>query len=379
VSGRGAIVIAGFGSSAIERKSERGITAFAHDSAIAALKDAGVSRDQIDGYIGAPWATNAGSVHAEGADEISVKTVAAAIGLRSLRFGMDLFRRYAPDMVAAAALALKSGACRYVLGLRALYNVQGRASPTVNGSRAYGYDQFTKPFGYTTAGARFAVRAQRYMARHGVDRTDLYEVVALARRNADRNPFAIWKGRALTRESYIEAPMIASPHGLYDCDMPVCGAAAFIMCRAEDLPSGATPAYVTGWSGFQTPEEVFAMSCLRPGDVTLCQFYDGFSSMVFDWLEAFGFCEEGTAWKLIRDGGADVGGRLPLNTFGGSLGEGRLHGIGHLREAYLQVAGKADGRQVAKSGPCLVQVGPYDDSAFVMLQPEPARRIHATL
>lgn len=368
------IVIAGFSSSPIERKSDRSITAFAQDAILGAISDAGLGRDQIDGYIGAPFATNAGSPHAEGGDEISVKTVAAVMGFKGLRYGTDLYRRYPADMVASAAHALIAGDCRYIVGLRALYNIQGRPYSTAEVDLAYGNDQFIKPFGYNLAGARFASRAQRYMALHGITRDDLYEVVALSRRHAALNPFAIWKGRPLSREEYFEAKMVASPHCLFDCDMPVCGAAAFVMCRADDLPAGAVPAYVVGWSGFQTPEAVFEMSGLSARDVRAVQLYDGFSSMVYEWLERFGFCEEGKAPRFIRDGKANIDGSLPLNTFGGSLGEGRLHGSGHLREAYLQVSGKAGARQLSSQGPCLVQIGPFDDSAFVMLQPEPRRR-----
>lgn len=372
------IVIAGFGSSEILRKSERSITAFAQDAMLAALHDAGVARDAIDGYVGAPWATNAGSPHAEGGDEISLKTVVAAMGFRELTYGADLYRRYATDMVATAAHALQAGTCRYVLGLRALYNIQGRDYGTAEVPLAYGADQFSKPFGYTIAGARFAARAQRYMARHGVTRADMFEAVALARRHAALNPQAIWKDRGLTLEAYLEAPMIATPHGLYDCDMPVCGAAAFVMCRAEDLPDGATPAYVSGWGGFHTPGRVFDMAGLSTADIAHAQLYDGFSSMLSEWLEAFGFCPEGQTYRFLRDGHGNRDGKLPLNTFGGSLGEGRMHGIGHLREAYLQASGKAGARQTARSGPCLVQVGPYDDSSFVIVQPDPPRRRHPT-
>lgn len=368
------IVIAGFSSSAIERKSDRSIIAFAQDAIIGAIEDAGLGRDEIDGYIGAPFATNAGSPHAEGGDEISVKTIAAAMGFKGLRYGSDLYRRYPADMVATAAHALIAGNCRFIVGARALYNLQGRAYATADVDFAYGNDQFIKPFGYNLAGARFAARAQRYMALHGITRDDLYEVVALSRRHAALNPFAIWRDRPVSREDYMAAQMIASPHCLFDCDLPVCGAAAFVMCRAEDLPAGGTPAYVTGWAGFQTPEAVFQMSGLKPADVRSVQFYDGFSSMVYEWLERFGFCEEGKAPGFIRDGKANLDGDLPLNTFGGSLGEGRLHGIGHLREAYMQASGRAGTRQVSRPGPCLVQIGPFDDSAFVMLQPEPRRR-----
>src|SRR3546814_1240201 len=75
-----ALPIFGFGSSGIERRSDRGIAAFALDAAVAAIEDAGIERDAIDGYVGAPWATNAGALHAEGGDELSYRPAVKQIG-----------------------------------------------------------------------------------------------------------------------------------------------------------------------------------------------------------------------------------------------------------------------------------------------------------
>lgn len=367
---KGATAIIGFGSSEIVRRSDRSITAFSLDAALAALKDAGIERDEIDGFVGAPWAPNAGAVNADGADEISMVAFARAMGLNNLRYTADLYQGYSTDMVATAAQALASGRCRYVLGLRAMYNVQGVSYGTGNAEPAFGNEQFTKPFGYKIGGARFALRINRYMQRFGMKREDLYEVVALSRRHAAANPLAVWRGKDVSLEQYMDAAMVAYPHCMFDCDMPVCGASAFVMARVEDMPKAASPAYVTGLAGCHQPLEVFDMSGVGRDDVGLCQLYDGFSSMLYEWLEGFGFCGEGEAWKFVRDGHANAEGRLPVNTFGGSIGEGRLHGIGHLREAYLQVAGKAGARQVENSDHCLVQVGPYDTGSFVMLSRE---------
>jgi acetyl-CoA acetyltransferase len=300
-----------------------------------------------------------------------VKTLANMMGLR-LTWAADLYRRYPTDMVSAAAHALLSGTCRHVLGVRALHVLPGLNYATGTSNDAFGLEQFTKPYGFGTAGARFAARAWAYMHRHGASRDDLFAVVSLARRNAADNPAAIWRDKPLERDKYMAARMIAEPHGLFDCDMPVCGAQAFVMCLEDDLPAGASPAWVTGWSGFSRPERIWQMSGRRPGDLTSAQLYDGFSSMIWEWLDGFGITSVGGAPAFIREGHAERDGKLPINTFGGALGEGRLHGMGHLREAYLQASGRAGARQV-RSGPTLVQVGPYDDSSFVLLEPERPR------
>ena len=221
-------------------------------------------------------------------------------------------------------------------------------------------------------GARFASRAKAYMARTGAGRRDLYEVIALARRNAARNPLAIWRDRPVTFDEYLAAPMITEPLCRLDCDMPVCAAAAFVMAREADIPSEATQAaWLRGSSGWQHPRKVFDDARLTPHDIHCAQLYDGFSPMVFEFLESFGFCEPDTAWKFVREGGGERDGRLPLNTFGGSLGEGRLHGMGHVREAILQISGLAGPRQLPRVENCLVQVGPFDYSSCLILGREP--------
>lgn len=368
------IAVIGFGGSEIVRRSGRGLTAFALDAAIAAIADAGLDRVQIDGYVGAPWAPAADAVSADGADEVTYRSLLPAMGVAGARFAQDLHKAFATDMVQTAALALLGGQCRYVLGVRAMANYPHASPDPAHAGAAHGVGQFGMPYGMHLAGARFALRLRRYMHEHGMNRDALYETVALHRRHARLNPHAIWRDKPLDREQYMAAPMIAAPHCLFDCDMPVYGACAFVMCRGTDVPAAARPAWVTGWSGQYRPDDVFARSRLAPADVGLCQLYDGFSSMVYEWLERFGFTARGEAWRFIRDGHAAFDGRLPLNTFGGSLGEGRLHGVGHLREGYLQVTGRAGGRQVGRADHCLVQIGPYDLSSFVMLSAEPRAR-----
>ena len=367
-----AVAVIGVGSSTIERHSDRGIHAFALDAAISALADAGLERDDIDGYVGAPGATNAGALHADGGDEITARTLVESLGITDLAFSVDAYKGFPTDMAIVAAQALRGGCCKYVLGVRALYNLSGVDYATAAPGHAYGLDQFRLPFGASAAGARFATRAQAYLHRSGATRRDLYEVVALARRHARLNPLAIWRERAVTLDEYLAAPMVASPLGRFDCDIPVCGAAAFVMTLGNNIPAGTNaPVYLAGDAGWQQVRNIFERSRRTREDIDCCQIYDGFSSMMFEWLERLGWCEADTGWKFIRNGHAERDGRLPLNTFGGSLGEGRLHGMGHLREAVLQVRGRAGARQLPKVDNCLVQVGTFDFSSLLVLSATP--------
>jgi acetyl-CoA acetyltransferase len=367
------VAFIGVGSSAVERRSDRGILAFALDAAIAAIDDAGLTREDIDGYVGAPTATNASALHADGADEVSMRLIADRMGLRNLAWAADLAWNFPTEMAVTAAHALRSHACDYVLGVRALYHLPGSPYGAVTASHAFGESQWTAPFGYNTGGARFATRLRSYLDSSGASRRDLFELVSLARRNAARNPVAIWRDRGLSLDEYLDGPMISEPLCRYDCDMPVCGAAAFVMTRGElALTAPHRPAYLAGSANWQRPGEIFHRARRSRHDIQACQLYDGFSFMIWEQLEHLGWCDEGTAWSFVRDGECEPTGRLPVNTFGGSLGEGRLHGMGHLREAILQVSGRAGERQILALENCLVQVGPSDFSSLLVLSVDPA-------
>lgn len=371
MSARSAII--GVGGSAIERHSERGIVAFAVDAARAAIDDAGLSLDDIDGYVGAPTATNAGGLRTDGADQISMKLLAGNLGLTGLTWGIDIADGFASDMAAAGTHAIAAGQATTVLGVRALYHLPGRAYAAVRAPRAYGAAQWTAPYGFTTAGARFAARARAYMEGTGATREDLYAIAALARDNGSRNPLSVWRGRPLSREDYLSARLISDPLCLFDCDLPVCGAAAFVITSAETAGRRDRPAaYVRGFANaHQAPSSVFDRAGVARDQVDVAQLYDGFSSMIWDNLEAFGFCEPGTAWKRVSEGYCAPSGDLPVNTFGGSLGEGRLHGMGHLREGVLQVTGRAGPRQIHGARTCLVQMGTFDASTSLLLSDRP--------
>ena len=106
------VAFIGVGSSAIERRSERSIVAFAIDAALAAIADAGLTRDDIDGCIGSPKAPNAAALHVEGADEIPIRLMAERLGLNKLSFAIDLSSAFVTEMAATASYALRCGACK---------------------------------------------------------------------------------------------------------------------------------------------------------------------------------------------------------------------------------------------------------------------------
>jgi acetyl-CoA acetyltransferase len=96
---------------------------------------------------------------------------------------------------------------------------------------------------------------------------------------------------------------------------------------------------------------------LKPADVDTAQLYDGFSFLTLAWIEALGFCAPGEGGPFLEGGRIDLGGALPLNTWGGQLSGGRLHGFGFVAEAIRQLRGGCGERQVADCEVAVVGVG----------------------
>jgi acetyl-CoA acetyltransferase len=114
--------------------------------------------------------------------------------------------------------------------------------------------------------------------------------------------------------------------------------------------------------GIRAAAAMWGRTELRPQDVDVAGLYDGFSILTLLWLEALGFCEPGDGGEFIEGGTRiSLGGSLPINTNGGQLSAGRLHGLGFVHEMCLQLRGQAGSRQVASAGVAVVSVGalPY--------------------
>jgi acetyl-CoA acetyltransferase len=106
---------------------------------------------------------------------------------------------------------------------------------------------------------------------------------------------------------------------------------------------------ITTMAAHDSAASLWQNTSLAPSDVDMAQLYDGFSFLTVMWLEALGFCERGKAGEFI-DGGENIGlkGSLPINTSGGQLSGGRLHGMGFLLEACVQMWGDGGDRQAPK-------------------------------
>ena len=185
--------------------------------------------------------------------------------------------------------------------------------------------------------------------------------------------------------------MIAEPLHLLDCCQESDGAVALVVVsaeRARDLAT--TPALITaaaqGSAADQfvmtsyyradigVPEmgvvarELWRQSGLGPEDIQTAVLYDHFTPYVLMQLEELGFCGRGEAPGFVADGAIEIGGRLPVNTHGGQLGEAYIHGMNGIAEATRQVRGTSV-NQVNGDGPVLVTAGTGVPTSGLVLTP----------
>ncbi len=365
------VALVGYGISNVERHSTRPLGVIAVETALAAIRDAGLEKDDIDGFTtGALLPSAGGHAVVDGSSMVSAQWMAEHLNVRP-RWASG-FQGYGqlPGSVMLAVNAISSGAADYVLLHRALANPSGRYNENPM-TEARGAAQWTAPHGLWGPPAQIALPYNEYVQRYGATREEMATVVVELRANATGIPWAYWRHKPITIDDYMNARVIADPICILDCDIPVDGVAAFIFAsgeRARDLPN--RPVYVGGfgmgsptalttaatWTlddimegGRRAAQNLWDSSGLSHKDVDIPQLYDGFSPYIYFWLEALGFCPNGEAHDFVQNGGISTHGGLPIASGGGALGNGRLHGVPQMLECYLQLSRRAGERQLERA------------------------------
>jgi len=377
-------VISGIGQSDVGRRLGRSDIDLTVEAAERAIADAGLSRDDIDGLATYPGM----GTGTPGFAGPTTPELQDALGL-SLNWhdgggeGPAQMRA-----VIVAALAVAAGLARHVLVYRTVS--EGSAQGTggrqgIGGSGGGGgggvprfgsFMQWSLPFGAVSAANWLAMVAQRRMHEFGLTRQQLGAIPVNNRANAALNPKAIYRD-PMSLSDYLAARMITTPLCLFDCDAPCDGSTSVIVSHrdvAPDLDHPAVHINAVGtalrgrpsWDQFDDMTSMAARDAaasmwerteLRPSDVDTAQLYDGFSILTVVWLEALGFCGRGESGPYIEGGSAIArDGVLPLNTAGGQLSGGRLHGFGLIHEACVQLRGEGGPRQVVRPGGRPVEV-----------------------
>jgi acetyl-CoA acetyltransferase len=386
--------IVGLGHSRITRRAEQPLGVLAVEAVNAALTDCGISAAQIDGISSSPQVPfHTNFVVVDGVHFVTAHLLSRIYGIHAT-WGHD--EEYmVGNSLAKTIEAIEAGACTHALVVRALHSPAGVYGETVS-DRATGRDQYALPYGSFYPGG-FAQLWSRYRDKYrSGSREQMATFVTQSRTHGLLNPHGYWtnfKPTPLTVEEYLNARMVSAPLGLYDCDIPIQGAAAFVITTAERAADlGVPAAYVHGVANPYMPSIVNmgAMSLeidedsgkrmadilwndagIGPSDVSTAELYDGFSISAIQWLEGLGLCDVGSGFDFIQDGRTTLGGKLPLNLSGGSLGAGRMHGVTHLMGAMQQVMGRAGAVQVKDARFSVAAVGGPMFGAAIVFGQEP--------
>ncbi len=362
-------VISGVGQSEVGRRLGRDELDLTIDAALGAIADAGLEVKDIDGLAAYPGGVMGGSGGFAGPGTPTVQD-ALRLSLNWHSGGPE-----GPAQIQAvinAVMAVSLGLARHVLVYRTVTEstAQGsgsRAGIGVGSTGIGGPFQWSLPFRAYSAANWLALNAQRHFHEFGTTREQMAQIALNGRRNGGLNPKAIFRD-PMSMDDYFAARMITTPFCLFDCDVPVDGSTAVIVSvvehsRAVDHPVAHVEAVGTALRGRPSWDQwddmtsmpardaaahMWSRTDLTPGDVDVAELYDGFSWLAMAWLEALGFCGHGESGPFIEGGERiALGGELPLNTHGGQLSAGRLHGFGFVHEAVVQLRGEGGDRQVA--------------------------------
>ena len=384
-------VLSGIGRSRFGRRLMVDPLSLAVDACLEAIADAGLTIDDIDGLSTYPGAS-AGGMSEGGASAVEE---ALRIHPTWINGGGDL--PGPGGSIIAAALAVASGLCRHVLCFRTVWEStfatlaaqDHRGGGSELAERVSGpFREWRAPFGAMSAANWIAMNANQYLHRYGAPREMLGLIALNGRRNAERNPRAIYRN-PMTMDDYLSARPITTPFGLFDCDVPCDGSIAVIVSAAsvaDDLPHPAVRIEAVGtqilervsWDQDTLTHEpqvigqaahLWTRTSVRPSEVDVALVYDGFTFNAISWIEGLGFCGFGEAYDWL-DGGRRIAldGELPVNPHGGQLSEGRTHGFGFLYEAVSQLRHDAGERQVQDARTAVVTSGGGTPSGVMLLQ-----------
>ena len=361
--------IVGIGQTDYSRNSGRSDLTLATQAALAAIADAGLEPDDIDGVVRCDM------------DTVYHHDLVDSVGMPNVTYWSEV----GPGGVAAAGMvgqavgAILSGQATAVLVFRELNGRSGRRYGSSEATSAHvggggTYDELYMPYGLLTPGQAFAMFARRHMIEFGTTPEQLGQIPIVCRKRANANPLAQMHDRSLSIDDYLSSRIISSPLRLFDFCLETDGACAVVVTaadRALDLaqppvliravaqattpspqpgmmfPALARPS-ITSLPATAAADVLYRRAGLGPADVDVAQLYDCFSITVLLELEDWGFCAKGEGGPFVASGAIDLGGELPINTGGGHLSEGYIHGLNHVLEGVRQLRGRRRRRSPAR-------------------------------
>jgi acetyl-CoA acetyltransferase len=383
---RNKAAIVGVGQTEFSKDSGRSTLHMALEAILEALDDAGLRPEDVDAIV--KMSAN---------DDIFEIDLLRSLNLRNLRYFNEIPHGggAACGTIASAVAAIVAGMADVVVTFRSLNErSERRFGISAMGGGVTHWRQYYLPHGLVTPAQWVAIFGQRYLHEYGATTEDFGRVSVLTRKHAATNPHAMMYGKPITLEDHASSRWIAVPLRLLDCTLDTDGASAAVVVSAEKAKQlKGVPAYIaaaaqgTGsrtemMTSYQrdslahleecdaTATTLYPIAELTPNDIDVAEIYDPFTPMVLMQLEAYGFAKRGESRKLFLDGSLELDGRMPMNTHGGHLGEGYLHGFGHIVEATRQVRGTAV-NQVPNAKTVLVTAGVGVPTSAIILSKEP--------
>ena len=324
-----------------------------------ALADAGITWSDVDFAAGG----SRDSGHAS--------ALVSELGLTGVPFiGVYNGCGTAGSAILTCAQAIESGAAEVALAVGFDKHARGAFG---SNPADYGLPDWYAEDGLMVTTQFFALKIQRYLHDHGLDRRLLAELAAKSLRNGSITPHA-WRRKAVPADEIAAATMINDPLTSYMFCSPSEGGAAVVLMSAERARTSSDRAVEVRALEFRTrrfgtfevfspwlaPEitegatvdaarAAFEAAGIGPGEIDVAQLQDTESGAELMHLAECGFCEHGEQDRLIGDGELEIGGRLPVNTDGGLIANGEPIGASGLRqviECVLQLQGRAGDRQV---------------------------------
>lgn len=378
--------IAGIGQSEFLVNSGRDRLSLALEAITNAVEDAGLSVKDIDGIV--RYTIDASA---------SVEILAANLGLPNVTYWGETYMGggSACASVAHAALAVAGGMANCVVCYRAFTPFDfldgARHNSSTLWARDSGAAEFLRPFGWFAMLDNFAMCFRRHMYEYGTTSRQLGAIAAAFRKHSSMNPKAI-RRTPITVDDHQNSPIISDPIRELDCMIaPNDGACAVVVTsaeRAKDLKQ--RPAYITAaaqalgsdpplwwefwpfrpvvteWESKYLAPGLFNMAGVTPEDIDVAEIYDCFTYTALVQLEDYGFCKKGEGGPFVEAGNIELGGKLPVNTHGGHIGEAYVHGFTHILEGARQIRGTSTA-QVKDAELALVTGGvPAPTSALIL-------------
>jgi acetyl-CoA acetyltransferase len=363
------VYVAGVGMTLFAKQPDRTLKDLAAEAATAALRDAGLGVEAVQGC----WFANAVAGSITGQEMVAAQVTLRPIGLGGIpMFNVENACASASSAFHLAWQAVASGSCDVALAIGAekmTHPDKARSFAAIGGSVDVDTVPESQPADRSFLMDLYAGAALEYMETTGATVHDFAQVVVKNQLHGMRNPLAQY-GAELTVDEVLASRPIVWPFTLLMCSPISDGAAAAVLVgdgaaggsaadgRVQVAASVVRSAGDAGKVSERAAAAAYQMAGLGPEDLDCVELHEAAASAELVLYEQLGLAEPGGGPALIRSGATRLGGARPVNTSGGLLARGHpigATGLAQIYEAVSQVRGRADRRQVEGARVALAQ------------------------